>query len=142
MARNVLLSVLTLSDDGRSENGVGWRDGGGGDKGGEELESGNDGVHEGGGNEPPQKHARGEDVNGVGERRVEEARTLVREALPNSSNDAGRKLYRRETQISITCQKAADKFEGRKTNLGNSTPTAKTDKAMMIRVNSRVMESV
>jgi len=54
---NVLLSELSLSHDRGSEDGIGGRDSSGDDEGGKELEAGDDGVHEGGGDHPTEEHA-------------------------------------------------------------------------------------
>jgi len=57
VARDVLLGVLALADDGRGEDRVGRRDGGREDEGREELEARDDGIHEGASDHPAHEHA-------------------------------------------------------------------------------------
>lgn len=57
VCRYVLLCELSLSHDRGGEDRIGGRNASGDDEGGKELEPGDDGVHEGGGDHPTEEHA-------------------------------------------------------------------------------------
>lgn len=65
--------------------------------------------------------------------------TWDREALLNSSNVGVRMLYKSEN-MSVSGGIGRGR-KGQDAHFGNSTPTAKTDKAITIRVSSRVISS-
>lgn len=57
MTRYMLLGVFALSDDRRSQDGIGRGDTGCEDERRQELEPGDDGVHERSGSHPPEEHS-------------------------------------------------------------------------------------
>lgn len=65
MTRDVFLGVFTLADDRGSQDGIGRSDTGGEDERRQELEAGDDGVHERSGSHPSEEHSeQGESIGG------------------------------------------------------------------------------